>query len=261
MQATPIQLNKGKKVSIYGLLNPISNKIFYIGATCINPLLRFYQHIYELKYEDTKKTKEIYNILMSGNYVEIIIIEERTLSDELNIAEIEQHYIDINIRNGAELLQKRVSSYPTIITSSYYQDGNKKYNLINCQDKMRIYFNDKKNESVLFKQAEQIGYSHHYIIKLATANNGASFTVFNKEKTKSVIFPSGFFVKKIHQNKIKINNEYCTPDIDKIKRRPYNIKSKLRYPPCPPPFISKYSKYNHISSLRFVSFIHTTPIN
>lgn len=68
--------NRLSPVYIYGLINPITQKIFYVGKSQ-TPLLRKHVHIYESKRCAASKKAIVINAIISkNNEVSLIILEE-----------------------------------------------------------------------------------------------------------------------------------------------------------------------------------------
>ena len=95
-------------ISIYALINPTKNSVFYIGAS-FNPVNRLYQHILESKKGTSKKHLEIRSITNSGENVEMEILDECEIKDA---SFWEKFYIDLFASYGFDLHQnKNYSTY------------------------------------------------------------------------------------------------------------------------------------------------------
>lgn len=66
-------MKKEQIVSIYALINPIDDAVFYIGCTH-SPWERLAQHITESKSSDSYKSKIIQEIKSTGHDVEMLIL-------------------------------------------------------------------------------------------------------------------------------------------------------------------------------------------
>jgi len=78
-----------KKVFIYGLIDPSTNELRYVGKS-INPKMRLRKHISERSKHDSYKDRWVRKLYNSGNRPELIIIDE-VLKSEWQYWEI--HYI------------------------------------------------------------------------------------------------------------------------------------------------------------------------
>lgn len=94
-------------VSIYGLKDPETNDIFYIGAS-VDPYTRFNCHLYiSESCASSKKDKEIIRLRKNKIKPDLVIIEEVSEVDAKNR---EQYYIDLYIN---KLPEKQIASaYP-----------------------------------------------------------------------------------------------------------------------------------------------------
>ena len=98
-----------RNVSIYALFNPITNLIFYVGATC-NMKARFSSHLGERYLRNSYKSLQIREIMDSGYAVEMILLEDIN-GDEYQVRELEEFYINLLKFYGFPLKQLNVSSY------------------------------------------------------------------------------------------------------------------------------------------------------
>lgn len=94
-------------VSIYALINPINNWVFYIGAS-MYPEKRLLSHIYNSKYNYSEKEKIISDIISKGQSVEMLILEECKFKD---VTFLENFYLDLFKSYGFNLTQSRYSNY------------------------------------------------------------------------------------------------------------------------------------------------------
>lgn len=94
-------------VSIYALINPITNLVFYVGASK-NVNSRYKAHIASPSDKCSAKYLEIQNILEEGEKPELLILETCNLEDaSFN----ENFYINLFKSYGFELKQTSKSSY------------------------------------------------------------------------------------------------------------------------------------------------------
>jgi len=96
------------KVKIYGIVNPISKKVFYVGAS-VNPKARFEIHKNGAEWgKVTFKYKQVKQIKAAGLVPELIILE---VTNAENAKEREQHYIDKLMVNSGTVLRQNKSGY------------------------------------------------------------------------------------------------------------------------------------------------------
>lgn len=112
------------KVKIYGILNPISGKIFYVGAS-VCPEKRFEihknggeWHPVTFKYKQIKQLKE-------KKVLPILIIFEEVEMREAR--DRESYYIDLHIPKGVVLSQPK-SGYPH---EQHFRYGMKRVEILN----------------------------------------------------------------------------------------------------------------------------------
>ena len=86
------------KVFIYGLIDPVTNQLRYVGKS-VNPKSRFRKHIQESKNKQTYKDRWI-NSILNGYKPELIIIDE---VDLCNWEFWEKHYISYFKSIGCKL--------------------------------------------------------------------------------------------------------------------------------------------------------------
>lgn len=94
------------KIIIYGLINPITSKLFYIGATK-NIKSRVGGHIHG-RQSNRLKRDEIESIINLGEKPEILILDECDISE---VQFYENFYMDLFKSYGFTLLQNKKSNY------------------------------------------------------------------------------------------------------------------------------------------------------
>jgi hypothetical protein len=103
-------------VSIYAIKSPITNNVFYIGAS-LNPKQRFRTHFNCKHWHPiTRKYREMMAIKDAGLKPEFMILGE---AERENAKELEQFFIDYYIGLGNKLSQCKTSSYPRNRYESY----------------------------------------------------------------------------------------------------------------------------------------------
>lgn len=109
-------------IYIYGLINPLNNQVFYIGAsTC--PKHRINVHNNDTNgYPD--KILVINEIKKSGEKIELLILDECRKS---NVRFLEEFYIDLFTSYGFNLLQKRKSEYSIRMRTGAYIVSSKEH--------------------------------------------------------------------------------------------------------------------------------------
>ena len=75
-----MKIKGNETVCIYALINPITNHIFYVGAS-IQPDSRLKQHVSGRNFGDTYKNQQIKEIVNSELKVELLILEECHIKD------------------------------------------------------------------------------------------------------------------------------------------------------------------------------------
>lgn len=112
---------------IYALVNPSTDKIFYIGAT-IDPYSRLMSHIYTKDWGGTKKQVLIHNLVTQEIEPELLVLDECHISK----ADFwESFYMDLYSSWGYELLQNKCIPYSTVESRNFLPDKHKenpKYN-------------------------------------------------------------------------------------------------------------------------------------
>lgn len=93
-----------EEVFIYALINPLEDKVFYIGAT-VNPYTRLDQHISGRNYNGNKKQSLIHDIIVSGAEPEILILDNTDLE---NANYWEEFYISLFRSFGFTLHQSHM---------------------------------------------------------------------------------------------------------------------------------------------------------
>jgi len=121
-------------VSIYALVNPINDTIFYIGASN-NPKLRLSQHILDSRNGQSFKNWNILIILSLGKEVEMDILHECEVKD---VSFWEEFYIDLFKSYGLDINQMQVSTYSASFINGYY-NKNKEYKSRNVIINPNIY--------------------------------------------------------------------------------------------------------------------------
>ncbi len=85
-------MKKEKTYFIYGLVDPLTKKIEYVGCT-INTVTRYKQHIYSSKNPKIKKDFWVQSILKTGYKPEMVIIDQVTTIDRAVALNLEHKYI------------------------------------------------------------------------------------------------------------------------------------------------------------------------
>lgn len=106
-------------IKIYGLINPETKRIMYIGKTILSLKRRLQLHINKAKEMRTKKDKWILNLVSSNAFPDIILLEEtakifaskreKEWIDKLGLAELVNGNIGGGGNNGSGI--KRNESY------------------------------------------------------------------------------------------------------------------------------------------------------
>lgn len=123
---------------IYGLYDPISNHLMYIGKTRKNLKTRYRQHLLQAKTNNkTKKEKWIYNLLLNNLKPDIKIIDSTAKTNE-ELNQLERFYIEYCLFNGHILTNITTggnggTSYVSLETRKKLSDRNKKYKVIDLQ--------------------------------------------------------------------------------------------------------------------------------
>lgn len=96
-------------VSIYALINPLNDHVFYVGCT-IETWNRLKSHISEAKKDDNNDFKSIVirEILKSGKDVEILTLEKCDIKEA---SFLEEFYINLFRFYGFDLPQWSISTY------------------------------------------------------------------------------------------------------------------------------------------------------
>lgn len=94
-------------VSIYALINPIDNYVFYIGATT-NPVIRLKTHISGRNLDDSFKNIQLQKIISNGDKPELLVLDQCLNKDATFW---ENFYIDLYSSFGFCLVQSRYSIY------------------------------------------------------------------------------------------------------------------------------------------------------
>lgn len=94
-------------ISIYALINPINNQVFYIGAT-INPISRLSLHRHSMGLNDTKKDAIFYSLVSSHNIEPELFILDTCSLEDANFWEV--FYTDLYISYGFDI-KKCTSPY------------------------------------------------------------------------------------------------------------------------------------------------------
>lgn len=98
---------QNKLIKIYALINPLTDQVFYIGASK-NPDVRLTSHIANRNVESGYKTDQLMQILEAGEHVEILILDECEIE---KVSFLEEFYIDLFLSFGYPLKQSRRSTY------------------------------------------------------------------------------------------------------------------------------------------------------
>ncbi len=98
---------KEQTVSIYALINPIDNSVFYIGCTH-SPWERLIQHITQSKNCDSYKSTVIQEIKSTGHDVEMLVLDKCHISQA---SFWEEFYMQLYKSYGFTLKQSPVSTY------------------------------------------------------------------------------------------------------------------------------------------------------
>ena len=175
-------------VFIYALINPLTKAVFYIGASK-HPMQRLKQHVRESYYGNTRKEKVIKQIILSGKYVEIEILDSCL---EKDAADKEQHYIDTIFLSGTKLFQSLENPFCASRIKTHATQVDWHIDTKPIHDNVR----NKFFEDSLFDKGVEAGYTKREIAHAAIINNGHPFTLASRTDAESVQFPMNFFIKK-----------------------------------------------------------------
>lgn len=154
-------------VSIYALLNPLNDQVFYVGCSH-NPKTRLYNHV-NYDYGDYK-SEVISEIELQGKYVDLIILEECNIKDA---AHLENSYMEYFMSLGHTLKQNFKSKYPSSLRKKI---NNFKRNQLNINVKytdeiQKLAFELSVPKDFLIRIAlKEFIEKHNYNEKESTAN-------------------------------------------------------------------------------------------
>lgn len=135
-------------ISIYALMHPKTNDIFYIGASK-TPILRVKQH-YHAK-SNKIKLKFLNEIRLLGLNPTLIILDE---CEKDRVRELEEFYIEMFSSYGFPINQLRTSGYKTGVPNDF---GNSPYP-IRMPSELRSQYVD---------HAKKLDRSLHWVVKKA----------------------------------------------------------------------------------------------
>ena len=95
------------QVFIYALINPITNKVFYVGATIF--LERRYKEHINTKFNSDYRAEQIRRTLLGGQKVEMLVL---SVCSKKEAQKEEEFYIGLFKFYGFKLQQKEKSGYP-----------------------------------------------------------------------------------------------------------------------------------------------------